>query len=59
VRAIAAGVTPRSAKTNRYGRVTFKVRKLLPGKTLIRRRLSFRVAKTGYLPATCAIKIRY
>ena len=59
VRTGAPRVTPRSAKTNRYGRVTFKVRKLVPGKTLIRRRLSFRVAKTGYLPATCTLKIRY
>jgi hypothetical protein len=59
VRVFAQGVTPRKAKTNRRGRVIFKVRKLSAGRTLMPRRLVFRVAKAGFLPATAALKIRY
>ncbi len=55
----ANGVTPRKAKTNRYGKVTFKLRKLGRGKKLARRTLLFHAAKTGFLPASRVLKIRY
>jgi hypothetical protein len=56
---VAKGVTPRKAKTNRYGKVTFKLRKLGRGKKLARRTLLFHAAKTGFLPARRVLKIRY
>ena len=59
VRVFARGVTPRKARTNRYGRVTFKVSKLGRGKTLMRRQLLFHAAKTGFLPGHRVIAIRY
>jgi hypothetical protein len=55
----ANGVTPRKAKTNRYGKATFKLKKLGRGKTLKRRLLLFDAAKTGFLPAKRVLKIRY
>ena len=59
VRVIAFGVTPFKAKTNRYGRVTFRIKKLGRGKRLVRRKLSFHAAKTGFLPARRSLTIRY
>jgi hypothetical protein len=55
----ARGVTPRKARTNKYGRVTFKVKKLGRGRKLMRRQLLFHAAKTGFLPASRVLKIRY
>jgi hypothetical protein len=52
-------VTPRKAKTNRYGRVTFVVKKLGRGKTLVRRKLDFQAAKTGFVAGRRSIVIRY
>jgi hypothetical protein len=59
VRVFARGVTPLKAKTNRYGRVTFTVRKLGRGNRLVLRRLRFHAAKTGFLPGRRSIAIRY
>jgi hypothetical protein len=59
VRVFARGVTPLKAKTNRYGRVTFRLKKLGRGKRLILRKLRFHAAKTGFLPARRSISIRY
>jgi hypothetical protein len=59
VRVFARGVTPRKAKTNRYGRITFKLTKLGRGKTLKRRTLRFQAAKTGFLLGRRVITIRY
>ena len=59
VRAFGRGVTPRKAKTNRYGRVTFGVKKLGRGKTLARRKLQFQAAKTGFMPGLRSINFRY
>jgi hypothetical protein len=59
VRAFGRGVTPRKAKTNRYGRVTFGVKKLGRGKTLVRRKLDFQAAKTGFVAGRRSIVIRY
>ena len=59
VRIFATGVTPRKAKTNKYGKVTFTLKKLGRGKTLKRRQLRFHAAKTGFLPASRVLKIRY
>jgi hypothetical protein len=59
VRVFARGVTPLKAKTNRYGRVTFKLKKLGRGKRLVLRKLRFHAAKTGFLPARRSIAIRY
>jgi hypothetical protein len=59
VRAFGRGVTPRKAKTNRYGRVTFVVKKLGRGKTLVRRKLDFQAAKTGFVAGRRSIVIRY
>jgi hypothetical protein len=59
VRVFARGVTPLKAKTNRYGRVTFRVKKLGRGKRLVLRKLRFHAAKTGFLPARRTISIRY
>jgi hypothetical protein len=59
VRVFARGVTPLKAKTNRYGRVTFRVKKLGRGKRLVRRMSHFRAAKTGFLPGRRSIVIRY
>jgi hypothetical protein len=59
VRVFARGVTPLKAKTNRRGRVTFRLKKLGRGKTLVRRKLRFHAAKTGFLPARRSINIRY
>ena len=59
VRVFARGVTPRKAKTNKFGKVTFKLQKLGRGKTLMRRQLLFHAAKTGFLPASARLKIRY
>ena len=47
VRVFARGVTPLKAKTNRYGRVTFRIKKLGRGKRLDRRTLRFQAAKMG------------
>jgi hypothetical protein len=59
VRVFARGVTPLKAKTNRYGRVTFRLKKLGRGDRLILRRLRFHAAKTGFLTARRSISIRY
>jgi hypothetical protein len=59
VRVFANGVSPRKAKTNRKGQVTFKLKKLGRGKNLMRRQLLFHAAKTGFLPASKTLKIRY
>jgi len=59
VRVLSRGVTPLKAKTNRYGRVTFKLKKLGRGKRLVLRKLRFHAAKTGFLPARRSISIRY
>ena len=59
VRVFARGVTPLKAKTNRYGRVTFKLKKLGRGKRLVLRKLRFHAAKTGFLPGRRSIVIRY
>jgi hypothetical protein len=59
VRVYALGVTPLKAKTNRYGRVTFRVRKLGRGKRLVARKLRFHAAKTGFLSGRRTIAIRY
>jgi hypothetical protein len=59
VRAFGRGVTPRKAKTNRYGRVTFGVKKLGRGKRLVRRKLDFQAAKTGFVAGRRSIVIRY
>ena len=55
----ANGVTPRKAKTNKYGKVTFKLRKLGRGKQLKRRQMLFYASKTGFLSASRRFKIRY
>jgi hypothetical protein len=59
VRVFARGVTPLKAKTNRYGRVTFRIKKLGRGKRLVLRKLRFHAAKTGFLPARRSLSIRY
>jgi hypothetical protein len=59
VRVFARGVTPGKAKTNRKGKVTFKLRKLGKGKRLMRRTLVFHAAKPGFLAATKTLRIRY
>jgi hypothetical protein len=59
VRFFARGVSPAKAKTNRKGQVTFKLKKLGKGKRLLRRQLLFHAAKTGFLPASKPIKIKY
>ena len=59
VRVFARGVTPLKAKTNRYGRVTFRIKKLGRGKRLDRRTLRFHAAKTGFLTGRRSIVIRY
>ena len=59
VRVFARGVTPLKARTNRYGRVTFRLKKLGRGNTLVRRTLRFHAAKTGFLPARRSLNIRY
>jgi hypothetical protein len=59
VRVFSTGVSPRKAKTNRKGQVTFRLKKLGRGKTLMRRQLLFHAAKTGFLPASAVLKIRY
>jgi hypothetical protein len=59
VRVFSSGVMPRKAKTNRRGRATFRLKKLGRGKTLMRRQLLFHAAKTGFLPASGVLKIRY
>jgi hypothetical protein len=59
VRVFANGVTPKKAKTNRKGQITFKLRKLGRGKNLMRRQLLFHAAKTGFLPASKTMRIRY
>lgn len=59
VRVFGRGVTPRKARTNRYGRVTFGVKKLGRGKTLVRRKLDFLAAKTGFVAGRRSIVIRY
>jgi hypothetical protein len=59
VRVFANGVTPRKAKTNAKGQVTFRLRKLGRGKNLMRRQLLFHAAKTGFLPATKTLKVNY
>ncbi len=59
VRVFASGVTPRKAKTNRKGKVTFRLKKLGRGKALMRRQLLFHAAKTGFLPVSGVLKVRY
>jgi hypothetical protein len=59
VRVFANGVTPKKAKTNRKGQITFKLKKLGKGKRLMRRQLLFHAAKTGFLPASKTLKVRY
>jgi hypothetical protein len=59
VRVFANGVTPRKAKTNRKGQVTFRLKKLGKGKRLMRRQLLFHAAKTGFLPASKTLKVMY
>jgi hypothetical protein len=59
VRVFSTGVSPRKAKTNRKGQVTFRLKKLGRGKNLMRRQLLFHAAKTGFLPASAVLKIRY
>jgi hypothetical protein len=59
VQVFARGVTPLRAKTNRYGRVSFTLRKLGRGNRLVLRRLTFHAAKTGFLPARRTIAVRY
>ena len=59
VRVFARGVTPLKAKTNRYGRVTFRIKKLGRGKRLVLRKLRFHAAKTGFLAGRRSIVIRY
>jgi hypothetical protein len=59
VRVFAHGVSPKKAKTNRKGKVTFKLKKLGRGKNLQRRQLLFHAAKTGFLPATETLRVRY
>ena len=59
VRVFARGVTPLKAKTNRYGRVTFRIKKLGRGNRLVLRKLRFHAAKTGFLSARRTIAIRY
>jgi hypothetical protein len=59
VRVFANGVTPRKAKTNKKGQVTFRLKKLGKGKRLMRRQLLFHAAKTGFLPATKTFKVRW
>jgi len=59
VRVFAKGVTPFKAKTNKFGKVTFRLKKLGRGKTLMRRQLLFHAAKTGFLPASAVFKVRY
>ena len=59
VRVFANGVTPRKAKTNRKGQVTFRLKKLGTGKRLMRRQLLFHAAKTGFLPATKTFKVNW
>ena len=59
VRVFAKGVTPFKAKTNRFGKVTFRLKKLGRGKRLMRRQLLFHAAKTGFLPASAVFKVRY
>jgi hypothetical protein len=59
VRVFASGVSPRKAKTNRKGQVTFRLKKLGKGKRLMRRQLLFHAAKPGFLPASKTIKVNY
>ena len=59
VQVFARGVTPLKARTNRYGRVTFRIKKLGRGNRLVLRKLRFHAAKTGFLPARRSIAIRY
>ena len=59
VRVFSSGVMPRKAKTNRRGQATFRLKKLGRGKILMRRQLLFHAAKTGFLPASGVLKIRY
>ena len=59
VRVFANGVTPRKAKTNRKGQITFRLKKLGTGKRLMRRQLLFHAAKTGFLPTTKTLRVSY
>jgi hypothetical protein len=59
VRVFASGVSPRKAKTNAKGQVTFRLRKLGRGKRLMRRQLLFHAAKTGFLPASRTLRVLY
>ena len=59
VQVLAQGVTPLRARTNRYGRVTFRLKKLGPGNRLVLRRVTFYAAKTGFLPGRRTIAVRY
>ncbi len=59
VRVFASGVSPTKAKTNKKGKVTFRLKKLGRGKNLMRRQLLFHAAKTGFLPASKTFKVRY
>jgi hypothetical protein len=59
VRVFATGVTPRKLKTNKFGKATFKLKKLGRRKRPMPRQLLFHAAKTGFLPATKTMKIRF
>jgi hypothetical protein len=59
VRVFASDVSPKRAKTNRKGRVTFKLAKRRKGRPPMRRSLLFHAAKTGFLPATRTLKLRF
>jgi protein-S-isoprenylcysteine O-methyltransferase Ste14 len=52
VRVSGAGVRPRAVRTNRLGRVRFKIRPTRRGK------ISFRATKTGYMPAMLTQRVR-
>ena len=59
VRVFSTGISPRKVTTNRFGKATFRLKKLGRGKQLMRRTLLFHAAKTGFLPASKTLKIRY
>ena len=59
VHVFARGVTPLKARTNRYGRVSFKLKKLGRGNRLVLRRLTFYAVKTGFLSGRRSITVRY
>ena len=54
VRVFARGVTPLKAKTNRYGRVTFRIKKLGRGKRLVLRKLASTPPRRASCPRAAA-----